>query len=336
LSGQDFSQQESSQQSVIVPDAELLFTGDFHRAGPDLVITGHDGRHHLIPGYFSSEHPPALVAPNGATLSADTVTLLAGSPTPGEYAQAAPTPPPDAIGKVEKVVGDATVIRNGVSVVLHVGDAVYKSDIVQTGTGSSVGISFPDGTALNLVANTRMALNEYSYDPNSTSNAALMTLVEGTFAFVAGKVAHTGDMKIATPVATMGIRGTTGIVEQDAATVTANVAQQTYGFLLSYDYGTNTAGQYDLSYTDPNGVVHLVDPAADDVAIRVRAADPGAAISDTQSRSAKQQQQRQLDAAAAAAAHLESAAKRFQHRACRRKRAHCSCRRRRQGRQQRQ
>ena len=71
---------------------------------------------------------------------------------------------PTAIGKVEKVVGNVTVVRNGVAVALHVGDAVYKSDVVQTGADSSVGIGFPDGTALNLVANTRMALNDYSFD----------------------------------------------------------------------------------------------------------------------------------------------------------------------------
>src|SRR5208282_2789456 len=244
---------DSSQHSVIVPDAELLFTGAFRRAGPDLVLTGHDGRHHLIPGYFASEHRPALVAPNGARLSADVVDLLAGSPTPAQYAQAQPIAPPDAIGRVEKVVGDATVIRNGVAVTLHVGDAVYKSDVIQTGASSSVGISFPDGTALNLVANTRMALNEYSYDPNGTSNAALMTLVEGTFAFVAGKVAHTGDMKIATPVATMGIRGTTGVVEEQIATVTANFGAVSYSFAVVADFGTGASGQYDL--IDQNGNV---------------------------------------------------------------------------------
>ncbi len=47
---------------------ELLFRGDFHRAGPDLVLTGHDGHHHIIPGYFSSENHPALMGPSGATL----------------------------------------------------------------------------------------------------------------------------------------------------------------------------------------------------------------------------------------------------------------------------
>src|ERR1700693_2521408 len=214
---------ESSDHSVLVPDTELLFTAQFQRAGPDLVLTGRDGAHHLIPGYFSSEHHPALVAPNGAHLSPDTVDLLAGSATPGHYAQAQPTASPDSIGKIEKVVGDVTVMRNGVAVAIHVGDAVFKSDVVQTGAQSMAGIGFPDGTALNLVANTRMALNEYSYDPNGQSNGALFSLVEGTFSFVAGKVAHSGDMKIVTPVATMGIRGTTGWVQEQVATITANL-----------------------------------------------------------------------------------------------------------------
>ena len=243
---------------MLVPDTELLFTAQFHRAGPDLVLTGRDGQHHLIPGYFASEHHPALVAPNGAHLSPDTVDLLAGSAMPGHYAQAQPTTPPDAIGKIEKVVGDVAVVRNGATVALHVGDAVFKSDVVQTGASASCGISFPDGTVLNLVANTRMALNEYAYDANSNGNGALFTLVEGTFAFVAGKVAHTGDMKIATPVATMGIRGTTGVVEEQPntpATITAQAAGHTYTFAVMPDIGTGITGMWDVYLTDANGII---------------------------------------------------------------------------------
>ena len=251
---------ESSDHSVLVPDAELLFTAQFHRAGPDLVLTGRDGQHHLIPGYFSSEHHPALAAPNGAQLSPDVVDLLAGSPTPGQYAQAQPAPPPEAIGKIEKVVGDVTVVRNGVAVALHVGDAVFKSDVVQTGSQSMAGIGFPDGTALNLVANTRMALSDYSYDPNGTSNGALFSLVEGTFQFVAGKVAHTGDMKIVTPMATMGIRGTTGFVEDHIGAITSNqgnVHYYAYGLFNDFDPITHRAtdahGAYDITVLNPDG-----------------------------------------------------------------------------------
>jgi len=232
--------------AVSIPDAELLFTGDFQRAGPDLVLVGHDGRHLIIPGYFDAEQHAALVAPNGASLSADLIELLAGPRAAGQYAQAHPTLPANAIGRVEKVVGNVTVMRNGVAVALHVGDAVYKSDVIQTGADSSAGISFPDGTALNLVANTRMALNDYVYDPNGTANDALFSLVQGGFAFVAGKVAHTGDMKINTPVATMGIRGTAGYALQDIATVTANLGNVTMSFALVANPDDGHVGRYEL------------------------------------------------------------------------------------------
>ena len=219
----------SHSEYVSVPDADLLFRGDYHRAGPDLVLTGHDGRHHIVPGYFASEKHAALVAPNGASLSADVVDLLAGSAAPGQYAQAQPTTPPNSIGKVEKIVGDVTVVRNGVSVALHVGDAVFKSDVIATGGNSSAGITFPDGTVLDLVANSRMALNEYSFEPNGANNGAVFTLVEGTFGFVAGQVAQDNHMSVVTPVATMGIRGTAGIVRHEFR---ANAGDLLYSFLV--------------------------------------------------------------------------------------------------------
>ena len=58
-----------------------------------------------------------------------------------------------------------------------------------------------------------MEMTEFVYDPNSKSNSSLLSLTKGTFTFVAGKIAKTGDMKVDTPVATMGIRGTTPRVE---------------------------------------------------------------------------------------------------------------------------
>jgi hypothetical protein len=239
---------------IVVPDAQLLFTAHFHRAGPDLVLTGRDGHNHIIPGYFSGEHRPALAAPNGAMLSPDLVDLLAGSVAPNEYAQAGPVAPPEQIGRVEKVIGEVTVMRNGTAVTLNVGDAVFKSDVLQTGTGSSVGVAFPDGSAINLVANTRMALSDYSYDANSTSNSALFNLVEGGLSFVAGKVAHTGDMKIGTPVATMGIRGTAGwLYEDTVANITANAGNVTLHFAAVFDSVTNTESTYTLYAVDANG-----------------------------------------------------------------------------------
>ena len=127
------------------------------------------------------------------------------------------------IGKVLTAQGivtvehvDAVVVQaslSGQPGQARVGDPIYQGDIVATGVDGKVGIAFADGTAFDLSSNARMAMTEFVYDPNSTSNTTLLSLTKGTFTFVAGKIAKTGDMKINTPVATMGIRGTTPHVE---------------------------------------------------------------------------------------------------------------------------
>lgn len=127
------------------------------------------------------------------------------------------------IGKVISASGLVT-IEHTAAVVLQanlpspqleakVGDFVYQGDVVQTGSNAKAGITFTDGTAFNLSSNARMELNEFVYAPNSGSNSSLFTLGKGTFTFLAGNVAKTGDMKIDTTLATVGIRGTTPHVE---------------------------------------------------------------------------------------------------------------------------
>jgi hypothetical protein len=127
------------------------------------------------------------------------------------------------IGKVVAATG-SVAIEHASAVVVQanvsgqagqskVGDLVYLGDVVQTGLDGRVGINFTDGSSFNLSSNARMTLNEFVYDPNGKSNSTLFNLTKGTFTFVAGSVAKTGDMKVDTPVATMGIRGTTPRVE---------------------------------------------------------------------------------------------------------------------------
>ena len=52
---------------------------------------------------------------------------------------------------------------------------------------------------------SKLAINEFVYQPNGADNAALLNVIEGTFSLLAGQVAPTGDMKIQTPIATMEI-----------------------------------------------------------------------------------------------------------------------------------
>ncbi|GEM_PF-819820 len=196
--------------AFIVPDANLLFHGDFKRAGVDLILSN-DDHEFVLHDYFRGEKRAAIASPDGAHLTGDIVNALAGHV---QYAQAAPgAGAAQVIGHVTKMTGSATAIRNGVSIILNQGDNVEKGDVVSTGSDSTLGITFIDGTVFGLSNNARMVLNEMVYDPNGSNNSSLLSLVAGTITFVAGQTAKHGDMKIDTPVATMGIRGTAVLTE---------------------------------------------------------------------------------------------------------------------------
>src|SRR5262249_10409461 len=80
-------------------------------------------------------------------------------------------------------------------------------------SSSSLGITFDDATTFNLSANAKMTIDNYVYEDGGKDNAGIFDIGKGTVAFVAAAVARTGDMKITTPTSTLGIRGTTGLVE---------------------------------------------------------------------------------------------------------------------------
>ncbi|MGC1234573.1 MAG: FecR domain-containing protein [Xanthobacteraceae bacterium] len=120
----------------------------------------------------------------------------------------------NAIGQVASMTGSATVTRgNAARAALKVADAVYAKDILQTDVNSSLGITFDDETTFSLSANTRIVIDSFVYQQGGHGNLASFNVAAGTASFIASLVAKTGDMKIATPEATLGIRGTTGIVE---------------------------------------------------------------------------------------------------------------------------
>jgi hypothetical protein len=128
------------------------------------------------------------------------------------------------IGKVQNVTGSVSIEHtSGIPVQASAptgglaqtkaDDSVYLGDVILTRAGAAIGIIFGDGTSFNVSENARMEINEFVYDPKGSSNSSLFNLTKGTFTFLAGKAAKTGNMRVETPVGTMGIRGTAPHVE---------------------------------------------------------------------------------------------------------------------------
>ena len=118
------------------------------------------------------------------------------------------------IGQVATVQGSATVTRAGAPpAALQVNDGINKGDVLATGANSALGVTFDDETTFSLTANARIVINEFVYQEGASGNSAMFNVARGTVAFIASAVAKTGDMKITTPTVSLGIRGTTGVVD---------------------------------------------------------------------------------------------------------------------------
>jgi len=157
--------------------------------------------------------------------------LGAGALLPGlAFGQNGAAPPQAAaidaspIGKVMDVAGSVTIEHASAVVVqanlpaggagqVKINDAVYRGDVIQTGADGRLGVVFADGTSFKVSSNAHMELNEFVYDPKGSANSTLFNLSKGSFTFLAGMIAKSGNMKVDTPVGTMGIRGTAPHVE---------------------------------------------------------------------------------------------------------------------------
>jgi hypothetical protein len=174
---------------------------------------------------------PARAA-NIPQAASDTIQMAQAQPAQ-PAAPAAPDPaapaadaqaPEEPIGNVATVTGSASVVRNNATTPLKVKDDIYLNDVVQTAANSTLGITFIDATTFNLKANAQITIDTYVYEDGGKNNAGIFDVAKGTVAFVAASIAKTGDMKITTPTATLGIRGTTGLVEvpEDGGTAGQN------------------------------------------------------------------------------------------------------------------
>ena len=201
---------------IRVPDSGLLFSADFARDGRDLVLSNPGAPDIRVTDYFGGGAPADLVAPDGALLRGTTVARLAGPEAPGQYAQAGPAAGADPIGQVESLTGEASVQRaDGTVETLGPGSRIFADDVLQTGADGRLSVTFVDGTIFTLSAGSRMVVDALIYDPASQTNSGSFDLIQGGFVFIAGQVARTGGMEVTTPAATMGIRGTTVVVEID-------------------------------------------------------------------------------------------------------------------------
>ena len=113
----------------------------------------------------------------------------------------------DSIGDVVSVVPAANYRRGGQARELQQNDLLEQNDrVITTGNGSAY-IHFIDNTVLTVGENSEVLLDKFIFDGDKAKTATVQ-LVRGTLRFVTGLSDHRA-YQIKTPVATIGVRGTT-------------------------------------------------------------------------------------------------------------------------------
>jgi hypothetical protein len=120
-----------------------------------------------------------------------------------------------AIAQIKKVTGQAAVLRSGARRPAIVGDMLFVKDVIETGADGGIGITFIDNTVFSAGPGSRIALDEFQFDSNDFRGAMLADMRQGTLTVVSGDIARStpGAMRIKTPTAILGVRGTTFAVQ---------------------------------------------------------------------------------------------------------------------------
>ncbi|OAF01788.1 hypothetical protein AYJ54_04405 [Bradyrhizobium centrolobii] len=111
-------------------------------------------------------------------------------------------------------VGEAIVIQNEVVRVastttqINVGDSMLRDETVRTGADSAARFVMADSTNLSLGPSATLKLDRTVFNDERSYRDVAIRMATGAFRFVTGHSEKTA-YKITTPLATIGVRGTT-------------------------------------------------------------------------------------------------------------------------------
>jgi hypothetical protein len=114
------------------------------------------------------------------------------------------------IGLIKTVSGEAYLVRGGSRLAAHPGMQLLTGDRLATGSTGSMGVVLLDDTVLSLGPATETSVEKFDFQPAEKRFGMVMKVAKGLIAYLSGKISKLapGSVRIDTPVATLGVRGT--------------------------------------------------------------------------------------------------------------------------------
>jgi hypothetical protein len=130
-------------------------------------------------------------------------------------ATAAPAASQNQIAQVKTVSGQVKVERVSGQISPKPGDPLFEKDTIVTEADGSIGITFIDNTVMSAGPNSEISLEQFNFDSSNFNGSMLTELRKGTLSVVSGDIARSspGAMKVRTPAAILGVRGTRFVAE---------------------------------------------------------------------------------------------------------------------------
>ena len=117
-----------------------------------------------------------------------------------------------AIGTIDSLEGEVRLISATVDRRAQAGSEINEGDTVRTGDNAWALLAMSDGASLTLRQNSQVRFDTYRYNPEGdvAKNTSVLSLAKGALRSITGYIGRTNraGYKIATPTATIGIRGT--------------------------------------------------------------------------------------------------------------------------------
>ncbi|HXF77988.1 MAG TPA: FecR family protein [Usitatibacter sp.] len=119
------------------------------------------------------------------------------------------------VGLVKVSKGSVQIQRGAEKLPAPVGAAIQPNDVIVTGADGSAGVTFIDNSLVSVGPNSVFAIDKYSFDTTTHQGEFQGNLRQGRLAAISGKMVKQSpeSMKIRTPSAIMGVRGTEFVVE---------------------------------------------------------------------------------------------------------------------------
>ena len=152
------------------------------------------------------------------------------------------------IGDITEQTGVGSLTRERTELIAEVGRDIELYDTLNTGNGR-IAVEFVDNAELRLTEHSRVLIDEVIYDPDPSKSKMAMKFAMGTARFTSGKLGmiNKANIRIETPTATIGIRGTdfTATVDELGRSL----------IILLPDLNGNASGE--ITVTNEGGVVTL-------------------------------------------------------------------------------